>query len=303
MPIKAINCSLMGVAEKFKTFCANLAISTDTRSTISTRCKAITRRLNLDFWNSDNDTIFSRYIGSYGRGTAISGFSDVDLAYQLHTSDYTRFDNYTYNGQSALLQEVKNSIAKTYPSTSLGADGIVVKVEFYDGIYFEVVPVFEKSDGSYVHPLTIGGGSWKIFNPVAEIKAIADKDTELNGNLKRLCKMSRSWARQWNVPIGGLLLDTLAYKFLSDYDNSTQSYLYYDYFTRDFFEYLSDQNEYQNYWYAPGSNQLVYRKGSFEHKAKRCYNIALEAIENEEKGYDWSANQKWREIYGTSFPG
>jgi len=293
----------MGIADKFKTFCANLAISTDTRSAISTRCKGITRRLNLDFWNIDSETAFSRYIGSYGRGTAINGFSDVDLIFVLPDSEYTRFSGYLFNGQSALLQEVKKSIAKTYSATSLGADGIVVKVEFSDNIYFEVAPAFEKSDGSYIHPLTIDGGSWKRFDPIAEIKAINDKDNELNGNLKRLCKMSRSWARQWTVPIGGLLLDTFAYNFLSNYGHNTQSYLYYDFFTRDFFDYLAGQNEQQYYWYAPGSNQFVYRKGSFECKAKRCYNIALEAIENEEKGYDWSANQKWREIYGTSFTG
>ena len=58
----------------------------------------------------------------------------------------------------------------------------------------------------------------------------------------------------------------------------------------------------QQYWKAPGSGQWVYGpKGQFQYKAKRCYNIALEAIAADPK-HEWSAKQKWREIFGTSFP-
>ncbi len=136
----------MPIAENFQNFCENLAISTETRSTISTRYKAITKRLNKDYWDSESETDFSRYIGSYGRQTAINTFSDVDMVFILPTSVYSRFNNYAYNGQSALLQEIKTSIFKTYPSTVLGADGIVVKVQFSDGLNFEIIPVFEQND-------------------------------------------------------------------------------------------------------------------------------------------------------------
>jgi hypothetical protein len=114
--------------------------------------------------------------------------------------------------------------------------------------------------------------------------------------------MARSWKDQWNVPIGGLLIDTLAYNFLKNWAHRSESYTYYDWMSRDFFAFQKDQNPDQNYWYALGSNQLVWRKGLFEYKALRCYNIALEACEFESKDMHWSANQKWREIYGSKFP-
>jgi tRNA nucleotidyltransferase (CCA-adding enzyme) len=123
----------MGVAEKFSTFCSNLAITQDKRSTISSRYKAITKRLNKDFWDKDSDTMFSRYVGSYGRGTAIHTFSDVDMVFVLPNTVYTQYSQYIYNGPSQLLQAVRQSISTTYPDTSIGADGIVVKVEFSDG--------------------------------------------------------------------------------------------------------------------------------------------------------------------------
>ena len=97
-------------------------------------------------------------------------------------------------------------------------------------------------------------------------------------------------------------LDTLVYQFIGTWEYQDKSYLYYDYMSRDFFKYLKDQSQEQEYWRAPGSGQLVYGKGLFQYKAKQCYNIALEAIAYASDHKDWSAKQKWREIYGTSFP-
>lgn len=67
-------------------------------------------------------------------------------------------------------------------------------------------------------------------------------------------------------------------------------------------KYLSEQNTEQQYWLSPGARQYVWRKGKFEYKAKLCYNIAIEAI-SKEKDYPYTAKSKWREIYGTKFPG
>ena len=117
--------------------------------------------------------------------------------------------------------------------------------------------------------------------------------------------MMRSWKDQWSVPIGGLLIDTLAYQFIIDWEHRNKSFLYYDYMCRDFFEFMAGQDKDQEYWRAPGSGQWVYAgKDQFQYKAKRCYNIALQAIEHEtaDPKRKWSAKQKWREIFGTAFP-
>ena len=112
--------------------------------------------------------------------------------------------------------------------------------------------------------------------------------------------MARAWKDTWNVPIGGLLIDTLAYNFLKNYQYKNNSTVYFDYMSRDFFAYLKDRSATQQYWLAVGSNQQVYTKGNFQYKALRCYNISLEAIEKEK--FEFTAKSKWREIYGTKFP-
>ncbi|MGF1612345.1 MAG: hypothetical protein ACFCVA_00145 [Gammaproteobacteria bacterium] len=60
----------MGVGEDFSAFCGNLAVTN--RSSISDRYELITRRFNLEFWNSDSRLNHSLYTGSYrerGPGT------------------------------------------------------------------------------------------------------------------------------------------------------------------------------------------------------------------------------------------
>lgn len=292
----------MGVGEWFSAFCSNLQVKDS--SSISQRYKAITKRLNADFRNVNSEILNSLYVGSYGRNTAIQGFSDLDMIYELPSSEYTRYDNYISNGQSALLQAVKKSIEKTYSTTSIRADGQVIVVPFTDGISFEVLPAFINVQNSYTFPNANSGGSWQVTNPKPEIQAIRSRNSLCNGNLVPLCRMARAWKQKWVVPIGGLLIDTLAYQFIDTWTYKDKSYLYYDFMCRDFFKWLSDQSSEKEYWYAPGSGQRVYGKGLFQYKAKQCYNIALGAIVHETATpkREWSAKQEWRNIFGTDFP-
>ena len=292
----------MGTADWFETFCSNLQVKDG--GTISSRYKSITRRLNTDFWNTTSETSHSLYVGSYGRNTATQGFSDLDMIMQLPYSVYKQYDEHSGNGQSALLQAVRISIAKTYSTSQVGANGQIVEISFKDGITFEVVPAFDNSDKSFTFPDSNNGGSWRTTNPRPEIEAIRNRNKDCNGNLVPLCRMMRAWKSKWSVPIGGLLIDTLSYQFIDKWKHKEKSYLYYDYMCRDFFEFMAEQDRDQEYWRAPGSGQYVYGKGLFQSKANRCHNLAKEAIGHEEAKpkREYSAKAKWREIFGTSFP-
>lgn len=292
----------MGVGDDFSKLCSNLSVPATSRTTIGDRYDLITRRLNLEFWNTDSRTAHSIYTGSYGRGTAIGRTSDVDMIFWLPYADYVRFNGYAGNGQSAMLQEVRTAIKKTYSVTNVGADGQVVVVPFDDGITFEVVPAFVNKDDSFTFPDSNDGGRWRTTNPRPEIAEVNKVDGECNYNLKMLCRMARAWKRVWDVPISGLLIDTLACQFIRTYQYRDKSYVYYDYMSRDFFTFLAGQDEKKEYWLSPGAGQYVWRTGKFEWKATRCKNIATEACVYQGDSYGWTARQKWREIYGTDFP-
>lgn len=292
----------MSISNKFSTFCNNLRMNQTTVSNISYRAKQITKRINIDFRGSYSETNYSLFVGSYGRGTDIH-VSDIDMIVELPFATYSQYNNRLYNGQSALIQAIKNSIQKTYPITYISGDGQVIKVNFSDGVCFEIVPGFLNSDNSsYTYPDSNNGGTWKITKPRLEIQEINLQNIIWNKNLKRLCRMARAWKDTWSVNISGLLIDTLAYNFLKQWEYRANSYNLYDWMTRDFFKYLKDQDPSQNYWLAPGSLQHVYRTGNFEYKSLRCYNLSLNALEYESKDMPYTANQIWREIYGNKFP-
>lgn len=292
----------MSISTKFQTFTSNILISQESIDNISYRYKRITKALNEKYYKSSSETLHSLYVGSYGRDTDIHT-SDVDMLFFLPDSEYNRFNNYSGNGQSALLQEVKTAISGTYSSTKLRGDGQVVVISFSDGIIFEVVPCFELSDNSFKYPDTNDGGKWKITNPRPEINQIKSTNNNTNNNLKRLCRMVRAWKDNVNLSMGGLFIDTLCYNFIVNWEYKDKSYLFYDWMTRDFFKYLSEQNPLQSYWLAVGSSQWVFKKDAFIGKAKTAYDNALLAMEKESEGYTYTANTYWQNIYGTKFTG
>jgi hypothetical protein len=114
--------------------------------------------------------------------------------------------------------------------------------------------------------------------------------------------MTRAWKYNCSVPIKGLLIDTLAYRFLTAWNYRDKSYLYYDWMCRDFFEYLKNQTENQTIWYAIGSSQVINNPDNFRYKATIAFNKTKEAIQYQTDNMEWSAKQKWKEIYGSRFP-
>ena len=130
----------MGLADWLSAFCGNIQVQNG--AAISRRYKAITKRLNTDFWSTTSETSHSLYIGSYGRNTAIHGTSDVDRIFQLPYQVYEQYDAHNGNGQSALLHAIRTSVKETYSVTNIGADRQVILVPFDDLITFELVPAF-----------------------------------------------------------------------------------------------------------------------------------------------------------------
>lgn len=283
----------MSVADMFSEFLDNLAIQNG--ETISLRYGELTAALNKKFRDTESKTANTLQVGSFGRRTGIDGISDLDMLYIMPKG---KWETYKDGRQRRLLEDTKDAIKGRYPSTSVRVDRLVVTVTYTD-FHVEVQPVFEEDDGSYKYPDTNDEGSWKITKPRAEIDEMSEADAEKNYNLKRLCKMARAWRNKHGLEMGGLLIDTLAYNFLSeteDFDDC--SFYYYDELSRDFFKFLSELPE-QDYYAAVGSGQRVKGKKKFQRKAKKAYRLCLEAIDAESQK---NVNEKWRKVYGRPFP-
>ena len=285
----------MSVADMFSDFLDNLVIQNT--ETISLRYGELTAALNKKFRDTESKTANVLQVGSFGRNTGIDGISDLDMLYIMPKGEW---DTYKDGKQLKLLQDVKAAVLARYPATDVRVDRLVVTVTYTD-FHVEIQPVFEQDDQSYKYPDTKDEGSWKITKPREEMEAVSKMDGEKNLNLKRLCKMARAWKNKHGLEISGLLIDTLAYNFLEstiEYDD--RSFLYYDWLSRDFFEYLGELPD-QDYYAAPGSGQRVRVRKKFQRKARKAHRLCLAAIEAQEKE-NKNVNEKWKKVYGRQFP-
>ncbi|EGR0264513.1 nucleotidyltransferase [Vibrio vulnificus] len=281
----------MAITEMFRDFLQNLKI--DNSDKISNRYDEITVSLNKKFRDTESKKANSLQVGSYGRWTAIKGISDLDMLYIMPKG---KWDYYKDGKQSQLLSDVRDAIKARYPTTDVRVDRLVVTVT-YTNFHIEVQPVFEQDDGSFKYPDTYNGGSWKITKPREEIAAMTEFSREKNNNLRNLCRMARAWKNKHGVGMGGLLIDTLAHNFLKSTDYyDDKGFLYYDYMSRDFFEYLSKLPK-QDRFAALGSGQHVKVKKQFQRKAKKAYELCLKAIDAGD-----ASHEKWKKVYGRPFP-
>lgn len=290
----------MGVADKFEKFIIDLR--TKNHSKVKERYEEITRLINFDFRKINSSTKYSRYVGSYGRGTSISA-SDIDFMIELPATEYHKYNAYTSNGQSSLLQAVKQSIKETNElTTNIRGDGQVVVVNYWDGMHFEVVPVFLNTSDTYTYPDANGGGLWRTMDPIAEIDALNSLNNKYNNKIKHLVRMIKCWKNYNSVPIKGILIETLAINFMSQWNHNDKSYLYYDYMIRDFMKYLSELSTSQEKWRIHGSQRYAFKTGSFQRKADDAYKIACTAIKYDNTN-EYMATLYWRDIFGNAFRG
>lgn len=260
----------------------------------------IAKKLNKNYYNLDSDKTSHMYIvGSVGRETAIKGVSDLDILFDLPVEVFKRFDAYKEKKQSSLLQEVKNVLKARYPNTDISGDGQVVVIKF-NKYTVELVPGFKQSDDRFKYPDTNNGGSWKYTDPLPEISESKKTAEDTDNNFKYIANMLRAWKNKQGFKFGGLLIDTITYKFLNektDYRNiGFDSYLD---MTKALFEYIKGLDKDQSYWYALGSNQKVYNcdNGKFITKAEKAYKKIKDLTANSS-----DVNKKLRQVFGTQFP-
>ena len=283
-------------SEIFDTLLVNLKVG-DAATSIASRRDDIAKALNKDFRKAESCAAYRLMVGSFGRHTAIKGVSDLDMIFILPPDIRSAYNNGT--GPRRILERVRDVLSARYPKTEVRVDQCVVRVQFVSNFFrFEIQPAFENTDGSFSYPDT-KAKNWKITKPRKEITETKACNERTSMNMRRLARMVRAWKNANGVNMGGLLIDTLVYKFFEqtkDYDAAGTSS--FDLMVRDFFKFLKDQPE-QNYYLALGSQQQVYIKEKFQPKAKRAYNRCLEAIKYEG---NLSANKKWREVFGAMVP-
>ncbi|WP_042703196.1 nucleotidyltransferase domain-containing protein [Methanobrevibacter arboriphilus] len=261
-------------------------IPSDTRSTISKRYKTITKAINREFWDSESETSHSFYVGSYGRNTAIST-SDIDILVEIPTEEFDRFSNLNGNGPSRFLQAVKSAIVSPYPNSDVKADGQVIKINFSDGIKFEIVPAFQNLDfwgdwdGTYIYPDSNMGGNWMSTNPKEELKAMKEKNSTSNGLLVATCRHFRYIRDNYfsSYHLSGIVIDSFVYVAMGNWqyvDKGSSGQASEGEYEEALLNYFNQHSFLGSInLNAPGSNQSVNTTNSFECLKKVINKVVL----------------------------
>jgi len=254
--------------------------------------------LNRAYYGISSETEHSFLVGSWGKNTAIRPPRDVDVYFLLPGSVYNRFQARFGNRQSALLQEVKERLAVTYPNTDMSGDGQVVVVRF-DGYSVEVVPAFTAS-GRYWICNTHDGGSYKETAPWAEVQQLDAADLGNARNLRPLVRMMKAWQSWCAVPIKSFHLELLATQFIWQSPWRFMDYFYFDWITRDFFEFLCRRAE--GYVVVPGTNEVVALGNDWLSRTMLAHGRAVKACEYEKGNLIEAAGDEWQKIFGLDIP-
>lgn len=246
---------------------------------------SISQKLCSVYYESDNTLDRGLVVGSVGRGTAVSGASDLDMLFLLPSSMYYKFDSYNSNGQSALLQDVRRTLKEKYPKTDIKGDGQAVVVKFTNRKFtIDLVPAFPCNDGSFRYPDSNDGGTWRKTDPIPEQKSCRSLIRSTGGEARNLCNVLRVWKNNVGFHFKGLLIDTLVGKY---FENTAELFNNpYDRLT-DLFDFLSREDRNKAYWHAIGSNQLIYNddQGEFVSKADSAVALLRDAKDDTAREY------------------
>jgi hypothetical protein len=194
---------------------------------------------------------------------------------------------------------VKDVLARKYSRTNIRGDGPVVLVPL-STYSIELVPAFKIYTSQYYIPITAKGGSYKTFDPDAEIAQVKNSDSSTNGNTRALIRMMKRWQEYCSVPIKSFWLELIAIDFLAWWQYRDKGTTYYDWMVRDFFTHLVGKAN--SYLSVPGTGEIMWIGDSWKSKADSAQGRAVKACNYEANNNPYYAGDEWQKIFGDFIP-
>lgn len=152
-------------------------------------------------------------IGSFGNGTNVSGYSDVDYLACIPTSQLTMTS-------TASLIKVKNALAKRFPNTGVAINSPAILVPFgekkSEDTEVVVADYVKESNGYKVYEIADGNDGWMEVSPDAHNAYVDYVDKQLGGKVKPLIRFIKAWKFYQGAKISSFYLEMRVAKYASD---------------------------------------------------------------------------------------
>lgn len=273
---------------QFNKFNSSIRLTEEQEIDAKTKYDGICKTLHDYYFDNEYNGKSKFLFGSYKKRTnirPITAQQDVDVIFKMPCSEFEKYDNYNSNGQSALLQKIRDILKDKYTTTNtIKGWGKVVLIKFAENKHnVEVLPAWENEDGSFKIPNTENGGSWETFNPKESLTFFTNSNSVTNGTTAKMSRMMKSWKRNTSsLKLKSFELENYVINFLNNNYNQE----------------LSDAQLSQNFF------SYLLKKVNEEDKSfvQTALNRSLKAINFESEGKYYKASEEWRKVFGKKFP-
>lgn len=247
----------------------------------------VCKTLHKKYYSSKYDGKTKLLFGSYRKNTSIRPLTedqDVDVLFKIPKETFEKFDSYKSNGQSALLQEIRNILRDTFTTTEkISGWGKVVLVKTNDGTHnIELLPAYELENGKFKIPNSENNGYWEEFDPREDIDNINRSNKKTGGLTKKVIRILKSWKRQnKTLNLKSYQIEKLVINY---FDKNNAEDLSIDLFLK-IFDYFKREVDYKN-------KSFVKTAITNLEKAKECQN----------EGNLKEACEVLKKVFGNLFP-
>lgn len=174
--------------------------------------------------------------GSFGSGTSVSGYSDVDYFAQIPTS--------SRENSILMLRRVRDALDKRFPKTGVRVSRPAVIVPFRADVSesTEITPAIyvgvTTKDEYKVYDIPDFSNGWIRSSPEAHKAYVRKIDRKLGGRVKSLIRLVKAWKYYQNVPISSFYLELRIAKYIEG--KPKIAYADYDIAVKCVFSYLHD---------------------------------------------------------------
>ena len=238
-------------------------------------------------------------IGSFGNGTSIYGYSDVDYLACLPTQQLTT--NSTYS-----LGKVRDALGVRFPYTAVRVNcpAVCCPLGTTAAERTEVLPAdyLGEYKGYQVYDIADGADGWMKTSPDAHNAYVRAIDARLNGKVKPLIRFLKAWKCFRDVPVSSFYLELRVAKYATG-----ENAIVYDIDVKNVLKMLFDgqlanmQDPVGISGYIPACSTDAKKQealSKLETALTRAENARDAAYrENISKAFEW-----WRLVYNYEFP-
>lgn len=172
--------------------------------------------------------------GSFGNGTNISGYSDVDYFAIIPADQLKERSNYS-------LQLIRNALDTRFPNTGVKVSCPAVSIPFgtYRSEDTEIVPAdYVKSENGYrIFDIPDCNDKWMKASPEAHNAYVAHVNGQKGNKVKPLIRFLKAWKYYKNVPISSFYLELRVTRFAEN-----EKAIVYSIDIKNILKYLLDNN-------------------------------------------------------------